>query len=112
MQDRPLERQRGDTLPPVTRLELRPFGSDFLDAAASLLARRHAEQRAVEPSLPAEYEQLEVARTAITERATDEASGAVATRGGAAVGYLLGTPRSDPMWGAERLGRARRPRSV
>ena len=30
---------------------------------------------------------------------TEDSSGAVATRGGAAVGYLLGTPRSDPTWG-------------
>ena len=84
---------------PIMRLELHPFGPDFLDAAARLLARRHATQRALEPSLPAEYEQLEVAQAAITELATDDASGAVATRGGAVVGYVLGTPRANPVWG-------------
>ena len=31
--------------------------------------------------------------------ATENASGAVATRGGEVVGYLLGTPREDPTWG-------------
>ena len=30
---------------------------------------------------------------------TDEASGAAASRGGAVVGYLLGTPRETPTWG-------------
>jgi predicted N-acetyltransferase YhbS len=64
-----------------------------------LLARRHAAQRAAEPALPAAYEQLETARAAVTELATEEASGAVATRGGAVVGYVLGTPRPGSVWG-------------
>ena len=83
----------------MTRLELHPFDPELLDEAAGLLARRHAAQRAVEPGLPAAYEQLEVARGAIAELATGDASGAVASRGGAVVGYLLGTPRESPIWG-------------
>jgi GNAT superfamily N-acetyltransferase len=83
----------------MTRLELRPFGPDFLDEAAGLLARRHTAHRAVEPGLPVAYEQPGVARIAIEELATDEASGAVAIRGGSVVGYLLGTPREGPTWG-------------
>jgi len=83
----------------MKRLELHPFGPDFLDEAAVLLARRHAAHRTVEPGLPVAYEQPGVARTAIEELATDEASGAVATRDGSVVGYLLGTPREGPTWG-------------
>ena len=83
----------------MTRLEMHPFGPDFVDGAADLLARRHSAQRAVEPSLPAEFEQPGVARIAIEELMTDNASGAVATRGDAAIGYVLGTPRADLTWG-------------
>jgi GNAT superfamily N-acetyltransferase len=83
----------------MTRLELHPFGPDFLDEAAGLLARRHAAHRAVEPSLPVAYEQPGVARAAIEALATDEAYGAVAIRGGAVVGYVLGTPREGRTWG-------------
>ena len=84
---------------PMAYLETHPFGPDFLDDAAGLLARRQAAQRILEPSLPADFERREVARAAIVDLATDEASGAVATRGGAVVGYLLGTPRASPTWG-------------
>ena len=84
---------------PDMRLEIHRYGPEFLDDAAGLLAQRHAAQRAGEPSLPAAYEQLAVAREAIEELTTENASGAVATRGGEAVGYLLGTPREDPTWG-------------
>jgi len=83
----------------MARLELHPFGPDFLDEAAGLLTRRHVAHRVVEPGLPAAYEQPAVARAAIEELATDDASGAVAIRGGSVVGYLLGTPREGPTWG-------------
>jgi len=83
----------------MTPLELHPFGPEFLDDAARLLADRHATQRLVEPGLPAAFEQAGIARAAIEALATADASGAVATRGGAVVGYLLGTPRADPTWG-------------
>ena len=81
-------------------LHVHPFGPEFIADAATLLARRHAEQRLVEPALPAAFEQPAAARAAIEElAATDDASGAVATRGGTTVGYLLGTQRVDPTWG-------------
>lgn len=82
----------------MTRLEMHPFGPDFLDDAADLLAGRHAAQRTVEPSLPAEFEQPGVTRAAIEELMTDGSSGAIATRGGITVGYMLGTPRLDKTW--------------
>jgi GNAT superfamily N-acetyltransferase len=83
----------------VARLEIHPFRLDHLDEAAGLLARRHATHREAEPFLPAEFEQLDVARSAIEALATPDASGAVASRGGTVVGYLLGTPRETPIWG-------------
>jgi GNAT superfamily N-acetyltransferase len=83
----------------VPRLELHPFDHRFLDDAASLLARRHAAHRLVEPTLPPAYEQADTARAAIAELLTPAASGAVATRGGSAVGFVLGTPRGNPIWG-------------
>lgn len=83
----------------MARLELHPFGPDFLDEAASLLAQRHTAQRTVEPGLPVAYEQPGVARAAIEELATGESSGAVASRGGVVAGYLLGTPHESPIWG-------------
>jgi len=83
----------------MTRLEVHPYAPEHLDDAARLLAGRHAAQRAVEPSLPAAYEQVAVAREAVAALATADASGAVATRGGAVVGFMLGTPRADDTWG-------------
>ena len=83
----------------MTRLELHPFGPDVLEEAADLLVRRHAAHRVAEPGLPAAYEQREIAGSSIAELATEAASGAVATRGGAVVGYMLGTPRESPIWG-------------
>ena len=83
----------------MMRLELRPFDAGFLDDAARLLAARHAAGRAVEPALPAAYEREDVTRAAIEDLLTNDASGAVATRNGTTVGYLIGTPRADPLWG-------------
>ncbi len=81
------------------RLELHPYGPEFLGDAARLLAQRHAAQRVGEPGLPASYEQHEVARAAIEEITTETSSGSVATRGGEVVGFMVGTPREDPAWG-------------
>ena len=83
----------------MKRLELHPFSADVVDEAAELLAERHRAHRLLEPSLPAAFEQPIVARAAIEALATADASGAIATRGGAAVGYLVGTPRADSTWG-------------
>ena len=81
------------------RLEIHPYSSEFLDDAAGLLAQRQAAHRVDEPALPVAYEQVDVARGAIEELTTENASGAVATRGGEVVGYVLGTPRADLTWG-------------
>src|SRR5213083_1083662 len=77
-------------------LEIQPFTDDHLDAAATLLTERHRAHRASEPLLPeavdfhAEVEGL---------LAREDASGAVALREGAVVGYLLGARREDEVWG-------------
>jgi ribosomal protein S18 acetylase RimI-like enzyme len=84
----------------MARLELRPFSEDFVAAAGELLAARHRAHRAAEPLLPERYEDPVVAGAAVAELAAAEgASGAVALRNGRTVGFLLGAPRPDPVWG-------------
>lgn len=73
----------------MDRLEIVPFGDEHLDAAAELLAARHARHRAAEPTLPTDVDfraQIE------SEWQVDGASGVFATRGGETAGYLLGFP--------------------
>jgi ribosomal protein S18 acetylase RimI-like enzyme len=77
-------------------LEIRPFAGDDLEDAGRLLAERHRRQREAEPLLPANVDFR--AEVEGLWRA-DGVSGAVATRDGDAVGYLLGAPREDPIWG-------------
>ena len=50
-------------------------------------------------ALPVAYESVDVARTAIQELVDAGASGAVATRAGSTVGFVLGS-RRDETWGA------------
>lgn len=84
----------------MSRLEIRPFSDEFLDAAGELLAARHRAHRAAEPLLPARYEDAAAARTEVEALlALDGASGTVALRDGRVVGYLLGAPRPNPIWG-------------
>jgi len=84
----------------MSRLEIRPFSDDFLAAAGELLAARHRAHRAAEPLLPDLYEDPDAARAEIEALlALDAASGVVALRDGRAVGYLLGAPRPNPIWG-------------
>ena len=84
----------------MTRLELRPFSEEFVGAAGELLAARHRAHRTAEPLLPPRYEEPAAATELVAELAGgDGASGAVALRGGRVVGYLLGAPRPNPIWG-------------
>jgi len=100
MHDSPLDgtlaRYRPLAMP---RLELRPFAPTDVDDAADLLARRHTAHRQAEPSLPTAYERADVARQAIEELLGAGALGAIAARGGTAVGFMLGGHRDDPTWG-------------
>ncbi len=80
-------------------LEIRPFTSDVVDDAARLLAARHRAQRLVEPGLSPAFEDEAATRIELEALAGREgASGAVALRGDAVVGYLIGAPRG-PLWG-------------
>jgi GNAT superfamily N-acetyltransferase len=71
----------------MPRLEILPLGDEHVDDAAALLADRHERHRRSEPLL-AECDDFraQIARDLAHERAT----GVVARRGGAVVGYLVG----------------------
>ena len=77
-------------------VELRSFADDHLEAAAELLADRHRRHRAAEPLLPpaAARDEIEAAWR------LEGAEGAVALEGGRVVGYLVGAPKDDGVWGA------------
>jgi GNAT superfamily N-acetyltransferase len=86
-------------VPCVVGLEVRAFRDDVIDDAARLLAGRHRRGRLAEPGLSPVFEGVPAARALIEAIvAKDGASGAVALRGGAVVGYLVGAPRA-PLWG-------------
>jgi ribosomal protein S18 acetylase RimI-like enzyme len=85
----------------MTRVEIHPFAEEHLEGAGRVLAERHRRHREAEPLLPPAFEDPVVAGEAVGEAArADDASGAVATRGGEVVGYLLGAPKASPSWGA------------
>jgi ribosomal protein S18 acetylase RimI-like enzyme len=84
----------------MPRLEIRPFSEEFVPHAGELLAERHRQHRAAEPLLPDRYESPAAAAGEVAELAGAEgASGAVGLRGGRVVGYVLGAPRADAIWG-------------
>jgi GNAT superfamily N-acetyltransferase len=84
----------------MTRLEIRPFSDEYLPHAGELLAARHRAHRAAERLLPKRYEDAAEAMKEIEALARSEgASGTVALRGPRVVGYLLGVPRSEEIWG-------------
>lgn len=85
----------------MSRLELRPFAEDHIDAAGALLAARHREHRAVERLLAERFEDAGETRAEVSSLwAEEHASGAVALRDGQVVGFLLGTQKDVRTWGA------------
>ena len=81
-------------------LEVVPFSDEHLDAAAALLAARHARHRALEPLLDPRYEDPAEARPLLEHHWRDEGmSGAAGLRGGHLVGYLIGCPQPAEVWG-------------
>src|SRR5258706_10349437 len=87
-------------MPTKARVEIRPFADDDLEAAAALLAERHRRHRRAEPALDLAYEASEAAsREVAAALAADGATAWVATRGGAVVGYMIGSSKADPTWG-------------
>lgn len=84
----------------MPRLEIHPFAEEHVADAGRLLAERHRRHRVAEPLLPPAFEDPAAAEAEVAEAArADDASGAVATRGGEVVGYLLGAPKSNATWG-------------
>lgn len=77
-------------------MTIRPFTDADLGDAAALLAERHARHRSSEPLLPA-IEDFRAQVEQDWQRAG--ASGVVAIADGKVVGYLVGAPREDPVWG-------------
>jgi GNAT superfamily N-acetyltransferase len=77
-------------------VEIQPFSDEHVDAAAGLLAERHARQVEAEPLLSANFDYPAEVEAVWKGKA---ASGVVATRGGEVVGYLLGVGRDDAIWG-------------
>ena len=84
----------------VVRVEIHPFTADDVPAAGRMLADRHRRHRATQPLLSPRFEDPDTAAQQVADAlAQDGSSGAVATRGGQAIGYLLGAPKSSPVWG-------------
>ncbi|MGZ4722311.1 N-acetyltransferase family protein [Oryzihumus sp.] len=85
----------------MTRIETAPFDEGHLADAGRLLAGRHRRHRLDQPLLDARFEDPAIAETEVAAAwKADDASGAVATRGGEVVGYLLGAPKGGGAWGA------------
>lgn len=84
----------------MATLEVVPFSDAQLDDAARLLAARQARHREAEPSLPERFEDPAAAREEVEAAWHAEgSSGTAALRDGRVVGYLIGTPREDKIWG-------------
>src|SRR5690348_6324087 len=82
------------------RVEIVPFRDTHLEEAAALLALRHQGDQALEQVLPKRFTQAEVARAAVEATwSKPEACGMVALEAGRMIGYLIGIPRIDLMWG-------------
>ncbi len=84
----------------MTRIETRPLSESDLPAAGRLLAERQRRHRAAQPLLPSRYEVPAAAEAEVAAAwKADDASGALALRDGEPVGFLLGAPRTSPVWG-------------
>jgi ribosomal protein S18 acetylase RimI-like enzyme len=84
----------------MSRVEVRPFAESDLPAAAVLLAERHRAHRVAEPLLSPRFEDPSVAVSALRVAWESElASGAIGSRDGRVVGFLLGAPKPGAAWG-------------
>jgi GNAT superfamily N-acetyltransferase len=84
----------------MSGLEVRPFEAADLPACGALLAQRHRRHRSRQPLLSPCYEDPDVATAEVeTAVAAEHASGAVALRQGVVVGFVLGAPKPDLIWG-------------
>ena len=77
-----------------------PFSDEHIEDAGRLLAARHARHREAEPLLPARFAEASAAQEEVAAAwQRDGASGAAAVRDGRLVGFLVGAPRDDAIWG-------------
>jgi ribosomal protein S18 acetylase RimI-like enzyme len=84
----------------MARREIHPFTDEHVPDAGGLLAARHRRHRLDRPELAPGFEDPVLAEKQIAEAWTvADASGAVATEGGSVVGFLLGAPKTNAMWG-------------
>lgn len=81
-------------------LEIGPFEGEHVEAAGRLLAARHRRHRTASPLLDPRYaDPVACAEQVAAAWGGEHAAGAVATRGGTVVGYLLGASTGSPVWG-------------
>lgn len=84
----------------MAALEIRPLSDEFLPHAGELLAARHRAHRAAEPLLPPRFEEPSAAAAEVESLLeADGVSGVVGLRSGRPVGFLVGAPRPNPIWG-------------
>jgi GNAT superfamily N-acetyltransferase len=84
----------------MSRIEVRPFEATDLADCGALLAGRHRRHRIAQPLLSARFEDPATAGSELTAAfEMAGASGAVASRSGVPVGFVLGAPKSSPVWG-------------
>jgi GNAT superfamily N-acetyltransferase len=84
-------------------LEIRPFDASLIDSAATLLAARHRAHRLASPGLDPAFEDPARARAEIElllgcDEGSEAASGVVALRDDACVGFVLGVGRDPAIW--------------
>jgi GNAT superfamily N-acetyltransferase len=80
--------------------EIIPFTTEHLDAAAEILAARQRRLRTVRPELPEAFTRSPACRPLIAGILEKPGShGVLALRGDEPLGYLLGYPRTEPIWG-------------
>ena len=85
---------------PATTYQIRPFETGLLIQAGALLASRQARLRGLEPALPVRIEDPQAATAEIDRLwSQDRSVGAAAIQGDRLVGYMIGTPRLEPVWG-------------
>ena len=85
----------------MPRAYVRPFQAGDIPAAGVLLAARHRTHRLSCPLLSLRYEHESAAAAEVAAAfAVPGASGAVAVQGGTIAGFLLGAPKTSPVWGS------------
>jgi GNAT superfamily N-acetyltransferase len=84
----------------MSRSHVRPFEAIDIPDAGQLLAQRHRRHRQSQPLLDERFEDPETAAAEVAGAyAVDGASGAIATRDGRMVGFMIGAPKASPVWG-------------